>query len=179
MSVTINDKRYSINRSIISDIEWLLNTIKFSNAFSEYMLKISVNTIMTSDDCPLYRVETDTLKIIENPPFLKYKDVVKNRYNNIIYMFKEIHKNVIEIPDIDIDKVNKTITESFKMENNVFLKNPEFILDNFIYHIDRYNDISNNYNIAINVVKAFEYLSYKIINHIEETVFDVMANDRK
>jgi hypothetical protein len=80
----------------------------------------------------------------------------------------------LELPDVE--RVIHTITYDFKIENDIFLKHPDFIFDHFIYHTYSHNHISENYEKLLNIIKTFEYLYYKTINYLAELEFDVKSN---
>jgi hypothetical protein len=162
--INLNNTSYCITQ-LVEDLEWLVKTVNFTKAFSDYLVYCRVDL-----ETP---VETDSLIVFEKTPFLKYKEGVKEKYRHIVNVLKQVYKNALVLPDAE--KVTLTISKDFNMESDIFLKNPEFIIDHFIYHIYCHNHISENYEKVITVLKIFEYLYHKTLNYVNELEFDILS----
>jgi hypothetical protein len=168
--IKLNNTSYCITQ-LFQDLEWMVKTVNFTKSFSDYLVYCTDLKRALDIETP---VETDNLILLEKPPFLKYKEYVKEKYRNIVYVLKQVHKNTLLLPDAE--KVSLTISKDFNMENDLFFKNPEFIIDHFIYHIYSHNHISENYEKVITLLKAFEYLYYKTLNYVNELEFDILSD---
>jgi hypothetical protein len=146
----------------------LYNTVRFTKSFSDYLQYCITTKITGLIETPL---ETENTVILENTPFLKYKEGVKDRYRRIVRVLKQVYKNALSLPDTE--KIQNTIANDFNIENEIYLKNPDFIIDHFIYHIYCHNHITENYDKVLNILKVYEYLYYKTINYINEIEFDI------
>jgi hypothetical protein len=166
--VKLSSDKYCITQ-LIEDLEWLAKTVSFSKSFSDYLLYVNKSK-KTSLNCPIDLVLSSNIDIVEKTPFLKYKDEVKCKYKNIVQVLKHLYKTALTLPDVE--RVIRTMTYDFNMENDIYLKHPDFIIDHFIYHTYSHNHISDNYEKVLNVIKVFEYLYHKIINYIAELEFD-------
>lgn len=196
--ININETSYCITQ-LFEDLEWLVKTVNFTKAFSDYLVyctnikrPVDLETVKYFR-APLgvegiqgnsiehssleFPVETDYLMLLEKTPFLKYKEYVKEKYRHLIYVLKQVYKNALVLPHAE--KVSMTISNDFNMENDLYLKNPEFIIDHFIYHIYCHNHISDNYEKVITLLKVFEYLYYKTLNYVNELEFDITHTDEK
>lgn len=172
--IQLNSEVYSITR-LIEDLEWLEKTVGFSKSFSDYLVYVNKSK-KTSLHCPIDASfdSNSNFDISEKTPFLKYKESVKCKYRNIIHVLKHLYKTVLKLPDAE--RVIHTIAYDFNIENDIFLKHPDFIMDHFIYHTYCHNHISENYEKVVNVIKVFEYLYYKTINYVTELEFDTETN---
>jgi hypothetical protein len=192
--VQLNTEKYCITQ-LVEDLEWLTKTVSFSKAFSDYLVYASekrssqnvgslhifrsnanenVNTPKNTVflECPIDSIAAnDNLDIVENSPFLKYKESVKSKYRNLVFVLQHLYKNALTLPDAE--RVIHTITTDFHMENDIFLKHPNFIMDHYIYHTYSHIHISENYENVLNIIKVFEYLYYKTMNYVAELEFDV------
>jgi hypothetical protein len=171
--IKINDSEYCITQ-LADDLEWLSKTVSFTKAFSDYLMysnKPKTMFIETPIDISSQH-NNDNLHILETTPFLKYKDVAKDKYRTLLYVLKQLYKNALTLPDAE--RVSMTIATDFNLETDLYLKTPEFIIDNFIYHIYSHNHISENCEKVLNIIKVFEYLYYKTINYINELEFDAL-----
>jgi hypothetical protein len=122
------------------------------------------------DHIPIEDFDSYNIKIKQNSPFLVYKERCKVNYRRIITVMKNLYKTAMNIPDVD--KVIYTIEHDFNTNTHIYLKNPEFIFDDYIYHVYSYNNIVNNYTAALNVLNVFEYLFYKTTNYFSEIEYD-------
>jgi len=217
--IKINATSYCITQ-LFEDLEWLVKTVNFTKAFSDYLVYCtnqgfsessgrSKSAIFGRDEVSYENIkrpldletqgfsesrgrsksaifgrdevsyenpiETDSLILLEKTPFLKYKEYVKEKYRHLVYVLKQVYKNALVLPDAE--KVSLTISNDFNMENDLFLKNPEFIIDHFIFHIYCHNHISDNYEKVITVLKVFEYLYHKTLNYVNELEFDISNKD--
>jgi hypothetical protein len=182
--ITLNNTSYCITQ-LVEDLEWLVKTINFTKAFSEYLVYCtnqgfsesrgrSKSAIFGRDEVSYENpIETDHLILLEKTPFLKYKEGVKEKYRHLVYILKQLYKNALVLPDAE--KVSLTISKDFNMESDIFLKNPEFIIDHFIYHIYSHNHIAENYEKVITILKIFEYLYDKTLNYVNELEFDILS----
>jgi hypothetical protein len=192
--VRVNGKPYEINESLITEMDWLNNTCNFTKTFVTYTHSINENPIEEYMDqninyttYPMNATPADStipnelithtknpisenVHIHNNYPFLKYKSHILNRYKTLISVLKGLYANSIQLPDIE--KINKTITHDFAV-NILYLKNPEFIFDDYIYHVYNHNKINNSINTITQVIKTFEYLYYKLQNYVQELEFDI------
>ncbi len=171
--VEIGSNKYCITQ-LVEDLEWLYKTVSFSKSFSDYILFVNKSK-KTSLNCPVAATIYDSnLDIAEKNPFMKYKETVKCKYRDILCALKHLYKTYMELPDVE--HIKRTITIDFHIENDIFLKHPDFIMDHFIYHTYCHNHISDNYEKVLNVIKVFEYLYYKTINYVAELEFDLETN---
>jgi hypothetical protein len=94
------------------------------------------------------------------------------RYVKIIKKLKtatNVFTNVLEQPIKDVNNI-------------VFLKHPEFLLDDFFYHSHRKyvkQRCATNMEAVEKQVKYFEYMCYFIINRLEEFEFDLSTYDEE
>uniref|UniRef100_A0A6C0K071 Uncharacterized protein n=1 Tax=viral metagenome TaxID=1070528 RepID=A0A6C0K071_9ZZZZ len=168
--VKLNDNTYCITH-LVEDLEWLANTIHFSKAFSDYLVYMNKPKNSVFLECPIDSIITNNnVDIVEKSPFLKYKECVKSKYRNLVIVLKHLYENALVLPDAE--RVIHTINNVFHMENDIYLKHPDFIMDHFIYHTFSHSHISENYEQLINVIKVFEYLYYKTMNYVAELEFD-------
>lgn len=176
--IKINESEYCITQ-LVEDLEWLSKTISFTKAFSDYLIysnKPKTMFLETPIDISSQH-NNDNLHILETTPFLKYKDCAKDRYRTLVYVLKRLYKNALTLPDAE--RVSITVTTYFNLKTDLYLKNPEFIIDHFIYHIYSHNHISENFENVLNILKVFEYLYYKTINYVNELEFDALHNDER
>jgi hypothetical protein len=167
--IKINTNEYCITQ-LAEDLEWLSQTVRFSKSFSDYLVYSNKSKNTMFFETPVHNEETDNLHILQTTPFLKYKDVVKDKYRILLYVLKQLYKNALKLPDAE--RISLTITTDFNLETDLYLKNPEFIIDHFIYHIYSHNHISENCEKVLNTIKVFEYLYHKTINYVNELEFD-------
>ena len=170
--VNLGSDKYCITQ-LLEDLEWLTQTVSFSKSFSDYLLYINKSK-KTHIQCPVDVMSDSNFVISEKSPFLKYKEETKCKYRNIVSVLKHIYNIALLLPDAE--RVIETITIDFHIENDLFLKHPDFIIDHFIYHTYSHNHISDNYEKVLNVIKVFEYLYYKTINYVTEFDFDTETN---
>jgi hypothetical protein len=167
--VKLGSYNYCITQ-LLEDLEWLARTVTFSKSFSDYLLYVNKSK-KTSVNCTIDVFSDSNFDIVEKSPFLKYKEEVKRKYKNIVIVLKQLYNTALALPDRE--RVVRTIISDFTIENDIFLKHPDFIIDHFIYHTYSHNHITDNYEKVLNIIKVFEYLYYKTINHITELEFDV------
>jgi len=192
--VSLHNNKYCITQ-LVEDLEWLAKTVSFSKSFSDYLVYTSENRssqnvgslhIFSSNanenvnmpkntaflECPIDSIVTnDNVDIVEKTPFLKYKEDVKSKYRNMVFVLQHLYKNALVLPDAE--RVIHTITQDFNMENDIYLKHPDFIMDHYIYHTYSHSHISENYEKVLNIIKVFEYLYYKTMNYVAELEFDL------
>lgn len=171
--VKLNSVKYCITQ-LVEHLEWLAKTVSFSKSFSDYLVYVNKGNTTSSINCPIDTSSNLDFDIAEKTPFLKYKEEVKCKYRNIVYVLKHLYKTALALPDSEC--VIHTITYYFNIENDIFLKHPDFIFDHFIYHTYSHNHISENYDKLLNIIKTFEYLYYKTINYVNELEFDVESS---
>lgn len=169
--IKINETKYCITQ-LLEDLEWMVKTINFTKSFTDYLLYCSGLKHQVDLEIP---IETDHLILYDKTPFFKYKEYIKEKYRHLVYILKQVYKNALVLPDAE--KISLTISKDFNMENDICLKNPEFIIDDFIYNIYCHNHISENYEKVITILKVFEYLYYKTLNYVNELEFDGMSED--
>jgi hypothetical protein len=167
--IQLSSDKYCITQ-LIEDLEWLAKTVSFSKSFSDYLVYINRGKKTVASNCPVYVASKSDFDIVEKTPFLKYKEDAKCKYRNIVSVLKHLYKTALELPDAE--RVIKTIRSDFNIENDIYLKHPDFIMDHFIYHTYSNNHISDNYENVLNVIKVFEYLYNKTINYVDELEFD-------
>jgi hypothetical protein len=87
---------------------------------------------------------------------------------------KQIYKRVILLLK-KISEVYFNVRDSLQHDQEyiVYLKNPEFIFDKFIFHSNTYTITENDRMVAIELCEKFKYLSCFILNRIDELLFDV------
>lgn len=87
----------------------------------------------------------------------------KNTYRRILVLFKkltELYSNF-----------NDSLTHS--PEQYVYLKNPEFLFDKFVYHSHNHTIHINDLVMVDTICDKFKYISCFILNRIDEFLFDV------
>jgi hypothetical protein len=171
--VQLTTEKYCITK-LIEDLEWLAKTASFSKSFSDYLVYVNKSNTNVFLNCPIDVTSNYDFDIIEKTPFLKYKEEVKCKYRNIVYVLKHLYKTALKLPDAE--RVIHTITTDFDIKNDIYLKHPDFIIDHFIYHTYCHNHISDNYEKVLNIIKVFEYLYYKTINYVAELEFESETN---
>ena len=75
----------------------------------------------------------------------------------------------------DVDTVIQTIEKDFQTSTHIYLKNPEFIFDHYIYHVYSYNHIVDSFSTSLTILNIFEYLFYKITNYGAELTYDSLS----
>jgi hypothetical protein len=167
--IQLGSDKYCITQ-LVEDLEWLAKTVSFSKSFSDYLVYINRGKKTGASNCPVDLASKSDFDIVEKTPFLKYKEDAKYKYRNIVSVLKHLYKTALELPDAE--RVIKTIRSDFNIENDIYLKHPDFIMDHFIYHTYSNNHISDNYENVLNIIKVFEYLYNKTINYVDELEFD-------
>ena len=193
--VHVNDEVISIESSFINDLDWLLEIVHFTKSFVGFTRNLH--------ESPIHITENETYAIVEEPPFLHYKEDIKLRYQKIMSLMKGVYRNALKLPNVE--KIYYTLEKEFNvwsyglnnhmnqhdaicMErdtqghhtthldinvcDNVQLKNPETIFEHFVYNVNSYTHIQEKHSAAIQCIKVFEYLYYKLLNHIKELEFD-------
>ena len=92
-----------------------------------------------------------------------------NRYKEILNKFKTV-RNVF----------NNVLEKPLKFDNAVHLNHPEFIFDRYFYHSHNYYErmqCVNGAETAFSLFQCFEYMSYSIINRLDEFIFDLSTYD--
>ena len=194
-SICVNNKQYCIT-NLPKDLEWLEKTICFTKSYSDYLVfsngsscalsfdnKLSPDNTQTPtlvpssgvlaismQTCPLDISENNQTVTTENAPFMKYKESVKTKYSMLIHVLKELYNTALKIPDVE--KVRTTILNDFHINSDIYLKHPEFIMDDFFYHIYNHVNITEKYEKVLDILKVFEYIYYKLINYVNELEFD-------
>lgn len=92
---------------------------------------------------------------------MRYEPNTCSKYAHLIKVFKKLYEKVMILRD------------SIECDYPPYLENPEFIFDNFVYHISTPCAILENYEAAIYMVGRFEYMCYILINRIDELEFDI------
>jgi hypothetical protein len=159
--IQYNNTTVLINDFVLNDLEWLRELVNFTKSFVDFTLKMNAMALH----------ETDKHAIIECPMVLKYKDSIKSRYQKLIYLLKGIYKNALKLPDAE--KIHQTLVKDFNDYNPLYLTNPEFIFDYFVYHLHDCVQINKHYTDVLNGLKLFEYFYYKLLNYIKELEFDI------
>jgi hypothetical protein len=115
-------------------------------------------------------MDTVSYSIEREPPFLQYKEDIKLRYRNVIDLMKSVYRNALKLPDVE--KIYDTLNNDFHNSDHSYLRNPEALFDNFIQNVNSYTHIQMNYEAATQCINTFQYLYYKLLNHITELEFD-------
>jgi hypothetical protein len=115
--------------------------------------------------------ELDWMKnIIHSNSFEKLENTQIYRYRTILKIFEQIKKTFLilneKLPDF---------------EPILFLQNPSTIFDSFFYHRDKmrafaHKQVENLIEVADLVLSKFEYMSYFIINRMDEIEYDLKGN---
>jgi hypothetical protein len=180
---------HRMNGLSVNDFEWLKKTIELTKSFSEYLEYMKSNPLVVdshpynntipisyeAEHIPIEEVDSYEIKVKQMAPFLVYKETYKSNYRRILAIMKTLYKTTMNIPVADT--VIQTIEHVFKMESHVYLKNPEFVFDDYIYHVYSYNNIVNNYELALNILKVFEYFFYKTTNYYTEIEYDLSCDN--
>ena len=164
--VGVNNALMSIE-GFLSDLEWLQKIVIFSKSFAEFTHDAVENPV------EIQNKSDDPYVLNNSPPFLVYKNAIKQRYAGIIHMMKGVYRNALKLPDVE--KIYMIIDKEFNHFNHLYLKNPEFIFDHFVYHVYSYGHIHKNYPEIMEALKIFTFLYYKLINHIKELEFDACS----
>jgi len=104
---------------------------------------------------------------------------IQNKYKEILVKLKTVWKKYSE--HLDISKINNIHLSSFQTHNYVnenigFLKNPEFIFDDFIYHHHNIHLLQMQERMN-KICDLFIYITNSIINILDEYTFDVSTWD--
>lgn len=92
---------------------------------------------------------------------MRYEPDAHKKYAYIIAVFKELYAKV------------KLVRDSIECDYPPYLENPQFVFDNFVYHISTPYAIIENYDAAMYMCGRFEYMCYILINRIDELEFDI------
>lgn len=87
----------------------------------------------------------------------------KNTYKRVLVLFKKLMELYLTFNDSLINNPQQI----------VYLKNPEFLFDKFVYHLQTHK-INENDAIMIDIIcDKFKYISCFLLNRIDEFLFDV------
>jgi hypothetical protein len=137
----------------------LCNSLKIHNLNSNFSIRQDIFT------------ELDWMKnIIHSNSFEKLESSQIYRYRTISKIFEQIKQTFL--------KLNEKLPD---FEPIIFLQNPSTIFDTFFYHrinIPEFADkqIENLTEVADSVLSKFEYMSYFIINRMDELEYDLKSN---
>jgi hypothetical protein len=87
----------------------------------------------------------------------------KKTYKRIIALLKRLTELYSSLND----------SLEHNQEQLVYLKNPEFLFDKFIYHIQNQNIHENEIEMVNTICDKFRYISCFILNRLDEFLFDV------
>ena len=133
-------------RDFLNEIKWLKRTILF----------VKMVDVYTSD-------EKGALVCYENKRPYQFSENALDHYKTIIIILKNIYNKCL------------TIKENLVFEYPLFLEYPEVVFDK-IFFADNY-DLSKSYDfdMAITVCEFFDYMTYLIVNRIDELEFDLQG----
>lgn len=149
------------------------NELKYFTANNE---TYELNTNLLLDIQWIKQLITDTCSnSILNQDNLKGHS--QQRYNNENYTrYENLKIHLKQLYEVN----RKYYSEDEPSKNVVFLKNPEYIFDKFVYHYlntdeqDYSNTMLDDYNrISLEICDEFENLYYRIMNRIQEYEFDI------
>lgn len=135
-----------MNRDIIHDIHWLCNKIVYYTNNRLMMLN-----------------HADSLHANYEPPDT---DVI--RYKSVLTKLQLLYATYTKF----IDDGDNTAS-STKFEPKLYLMQPKMIFDTFFYHADNTDRLKTNFEIAEKMVNFYEYAYYRVINRMDELIFDV------
>ena len=158
----VQDTVVPIEDSFLRDLDWLLEIVQFTKSF--------VSCTYNLNESPIQTIDTVSYSIAGEHPFLQYKDDIKLRYQNVVDLMKGVYKNALKLPDVE--KINDTINYEFHNRDHTYLRNPEILFDNFVQNVNSYTHIQDNYALSTQCINTFQYLYYKLLNHITELEFD-------
>jgi len=196
------ENTYTVDLSIIDEIEWFNTTLDFTHMLVKYtykmqgnpfeidntgIIKTSMRTLDRGTNIDVREFSQEMREEIHNKndaisesercfseshPFFKYREPIIKRYRKLLIILKGLYSNILKLPNSE--KIIHTIDKEFKL-NHIFLKNPEFMFDDYIYHIYNYNKITTNYEISKQILKTFEYICYSLYNYRQELEFDIFS----
>jgi len=137
----------------------LSNSLKIHNSNSNFSIRQDIFS------------ELDWIKnIIHSNSFEKLENTQIYRYRTILKIFEQIKQTFL--------KLNEKLPD---FEPIIFLQNPSTIFDTFFYHrinIPEFADkqVDNLVEVADSVLSKFEYMSYFIVNRMDELEYDLKSN---
>jgi len=137
----------------------LCNSLKIHNLNSNFSIRQDIFT------------ELDWMKnIIHSNSFEKLENTQIYRYRTILKIFERIKQTFL--------KLNEKLPD---FEPIIFLQNPSTIFDTFYYHRLNMSELAdkqleNLIEVADSVLAKFEYMSYFIINRMDELEYDLKSN---
>jgi hypothetical protein len=156
---TYENKKYEYSRDILVDIKWLNNCILF---MKNYMMDINspeVEHISIADQIELLQPIEILFSFFDEYPYFTYSKQVIDNYNRICIYLKHLLPACLKVKD--------DLVYDYEL-----LKCPELVFDTIFYTID-YNFHEKNYTDALNLCNYFEYMTYIIINRMDEYEFDL------
>ena len=162
-------KSCSIDREILSDLEWIKSNVlgsQYSNKIKENILEENINDLKSNiinED-----LEWVTNWIKQNVPehmnleeSLNKKET-NNKYRTIIVKLKALY-----------ECYSKNINASITYIPPLYLNRPDIVFDSFFYHVkelrnnmQKFEQFSKD---TLHLLAKFEYMAYNLINRIEET----------
>ncbi len=152
---------------ILIQREWLETTLeKFKKEKAEYE-SVRVNGSQIIEDIQwiqfacsqileMYNTnkkDTYLSKLVTNEFITKYKMVLQSL--NTIYMISKKHA-------------------FYDCEKNIYVKYPQFVLDDFFYHLHRIH-LEDSMKQVYNLCNSYEYMTNIIINKMDEKAFDLSS----
>jgi hypothetical protein len=161
-------------RQLEKEKEFLKNQIDYMNSkqtfYDSLCNSLKIHNLSFSIRQDIF-TELDWMKnIIHSNSFEKLDNIQIYRYRTILKIFEQIKKTFL--------KLNEKLPD---LEPIIFLQNPCTIFDTFYYHrlnIPEFTDkqVENLMEVADSVLSKFEYMSYFIINRMDEIEYDLKGN---
>jgi len=182
----INIDNFSEKQEILQQYNEYKNNTQMDNTFErEEQTKILFDyekyTILKNKYITLKKINDNTnfdtqilnelewlYKISKESGYFTYREAPENkeRYKKIVLLIKELRKKYEEI-----------VVERYDQQNNsphyVYMKNPEFLFDNYFYHQKKNVRQFLSEKDGEKIWELFELLYYTIYNRLQELEFDL------
>jgi hypothetical protein len=137
--------------------------IKQTNSYAE-LVNLGYKQI-TTDIC----TELEWLTTIIND--YDYDETKEKQISGIVPICKENtirYENLLQILATLRDKYYQLDEDKIQVESSVFIKQPRFVFDFFLFHCSK-NDLETRKTAALDLLSKFEFMAYTLLN-----VLDVM-----
>jgi hypothetical protein len=104
-----------------------------------------------------------------------FENNLKNRFYGIVKVEQqtnERYKKVLHSLELINNYYYKLDEDLIKVEETIYIKYPKFTLDNFIYHYNLNRNWDTEKEVALDILRKYEYMGYTLINKIDCLEFD-------
>lgn len=109
----------------------------------------------------------------------KIENFEKNQNNNLHGIVKfepqtnERYKKLLHSLELISNYYYKLDEDRIKVEETIYIKYPKFTLDFFIYHYNLNRNLDIEKEIALDILRKYEFMGYTLINNIDCLEFDL------